>query len=299
MAAEGACSVGRVTRQAAGGSARGRATGRPTGHVRRPWRARARAWCAVAVLAFGAAACGGTADVDGADAAGPRSLAQAARRWGLASAPLAAPRSPDRGPRPSGQGLPSVVSRVPTRDKVVFLTIDDGVHKDPAFLRMTRELRIPYTAFLTDRWIRDDYGYFARVRRLGGTLNNHTVNHPRLPGLSPARQRAEICGMRDVLARRYGERPGLFRPPYGAYDATTLSAAASCGIRTVVLWQEQAFVDRIAYDRGDGRLRPGDIILTHFRGPESWNGTMNDMLRHVLTQATAQGYAVARLEDYI
>lgn len=182
---------------------------------------------------------------------------------------------------------------------MVFLTIDDGAEKDPAFLRMTSELKIPYTAFLSDYLVKEDYGYFARMRDRGVVLNNHTLHHRHLPALSYAAQKHEICGMQDVIEKRYGKRPTLFRPPYGSYDRDTLRAAKACGVKAVPLWNEEVFVDRWDYREGDRELRPGDIVLSHFRGESDWNGSMPDMVRRFLNLATAEGYAVARLEDYL
>ncbi|MDG9716905.1 polysaccharide deacetylase family protein [Streptomyces sp. DH24] len=234
----------------------------------------------------------------------------AAKRWGLRKVPLTAPPAPATKPRITTRKgfevdghealeLPPVFTTVPTRDKVVFLTIDDGAEKDPAFLRMTRELRLPYTAFLSDYLIKEDYGYFRRMRDGGVVLNNHTLHHPYLPALSYARQKREICGMQRVIEKRYGKRPVLFRPPFGNYDKDTLRAAKSCGITHVPLWNEEVFADRWAYREWDRELRPGDIVLSHFRGREHWKGTMPDMIRRFLDKITAEGYAVARLEDYL
>lgn len=234
----------------------------------------------------------------------------AATRWGLERVPLTAPPAPREKPRITTRegfevdghlslDLPPVFTTVPTEEKIVFLTVDDGAEKDPAFLRMTSELGIPYTAFLSDYVIREDYGYFERMRDLGVGLNNHTLNHPYLPGLSHARQKHEICGMQDVIERRYGQRPVLFRPPFGNYNKDTLRAAKSCGVEYAPLWNEEVFVDRWEYREWDRRLRPGDIVLTHFRGRDEWGGTMPDMIRRFLDKVTAEGYAVGRLEDYL
>ncbi|QFQ99847.1 polysaccharide deacetylase family protein [Streptomyces phaeolivaceus] len=234
----------------------------------------------------------------------------AAKRWGLAEVPLLAPAPPARKPVPGTRegfevdghqedGLPPVFTTVPTRDKVLFLTIDDGAEKDPEFLRMMSELDVPYTAFLSDYLVKEDYGYFERMRDKGVALNNHTLNHRHLPSLSYDAQKREICGMQDVIEKRYGKRPTLFRPPYGNYDRDTLRAAKACGIAAVPLWNEEVFVDRWDYRESDRRLRPGDIVLTHFRGKSDWNGTMPDMIRRFLNHATTEGYAVARLEDYL
>ncbi|MFD5815308.1 polysaccharide deacetylase family protein [Streptomyces sp. NPDC127038] len=236
--------------------------------------------------------------------------AAVAKRWGLTAVPLTPPAPPARKPRIAARkgfevddqrelGLPPVFTTVPTKDKVVFLTVDDGSEKDPAFLRMMSDLKIPYTAFLSDFLVKDDYGYFRRMRDRGITLNNHTLHHPYLPALSYEQQKHEICGMQDVMQKEFGRRPTVFRPPYGNYDQDTLRAAKSCGIRYAPIWNEEVFVDHWEYREEDQDLHPGDIVLTHFQGREEWNGTMPDMVRRFLKTVTAKGYAVARLEDYL
>jgi peptidoglycan/xylan/chitin deacetylase (PgdA/CDA1 family) len=237
-------------------------------------------------------------------------LAATAKRWGLAKVPLRPPAPPAKKPVITTRkgfevdghrelNLPPVFTTIPTRHKIVFLTIDDGAEKDPAFLRMMSELRIPYTAFLSDYLVKQDYGYFGRMQAKGVVLNNHTLHHPYLPALSRARQTYEICGMQDVIEKRYGKRPLLFRPPFGNYNEDSLRAAKSCGVKYAPLWNEEVFVDRWEYREWDRRIHPGDIVLSHFRGKAHWKGTMADMIRQFLNKVTAEGYAVARLEDYL
>ncbi|MEV3928873.1 MULTISPECIES: polysaccharide deacetylase family protein [unclassified Streptomyces] len=233
----------------------------------------------------------------------------AARRWGLAKTPLAAPEPPAEKPHLTtregfeveggGEDLPPVFTTVPTKERVVFLTMDDGAEKDPELLRMMTELKIPYSAFLSDYVVSDDYGYFKDMQARGVTLNNHTLNHRYLPGLSKADQRREICGEQDKLEKYFGKRPTLFRPPYGNYNGDTLRIAKSCGIKAVPLWAAEAFPDHMEWREWDRDLHPGDIILTHFRGDEDWDGSMADMVRRVMKTVTDKGYAVARLEDYV
>ncbi|MFD5620239.1 polysaccharide deacetylase family protein [Streptomyces yangpuensis] len=234
----------------------------------------------------------------------------AAKKWGLRKVPLAAPAAPKEKPHIGTRDgfevwnheedeLPPVFTTVPTEDKVVFLTIDDGSEKDPEFLKMMQELKIPYTAFLSDYLVKDNYPYFKQMQAAGVTLNNHTLNHRYMPGLSYEQQREEICGQQDTIQKTFGKRPTLFRPPYGNYNDDTLKAAKSCGIKAVPLWNAEAFTNRMDYREWDRDLHPGDIILTHFRGKEDWKGTMPDMIRHVMKTVTDKGYAVARLEDYL
>lgn len=234
--------------------------------------------------------------------------AVAAKKWKLARTPLAAPPPPTVKPKittrkgfevTGGATLPPVFTRVPTKEKVVFLTIDDGAEKDPELLRMMTELKIPYSAFLSDYVISDDYAYFKKMQARGVSLHNHTLTHPYLPGLSYEGQKREICGQQEKIAKRYGKRPALFRPPYGNYDAGTLRAAKSCGVKAVPLWASEAFPDHMEWREWDRDLHAGDIVLTHFRGKEDWKGSMPDMIRHVMKTITDKGYAVARLEDYV
>ncbi|MFJ5881603.1 polysaccharide deacetylase family protein [Kitasatospora cineracea] len=231
----------------------------------------------------------------------------AAQRWGLAALPLRAPAPPAVKPELADgpgvkrlPGLPPVVYRVPTSDKVVFLTVDDGAEKDPQFAAMAAELGVPMSAFLSDYLARSDYGYFRGLQAHGVTLNNHTLTHPDLRRLGPDALQHEICDQQDHLQQESGTRPRLFRPPYGEYTEAALRTAASCGVTAFPLWNEEAFPDHLEWRYADQVFHPGDIVLTHFRAPAGdWKGTMPDMLRRVIDAATAQGFAIAHLEDYL
>ncbi|MET8828852.1 polysaccharide deacetylase family protein [Streptomyces sp. NPDC004610] len=234
----------------------------------------------------------------------------AAKRWGLERPPLVVPEPPAHKPvittregfeveGHEAEDLPPVFTTIPTKEKIVFLTIDDGAEKDPEFLRMMSELKVPYTAFLSDYLVKEDYGHFKQMQSRGVGLNNHTLDHPYMPGLSYEEQKQQICGMQNVIEKRYGKRPLLFRPPFGNYNKDTLVAAKACGISYAPLWSEEVFVDRWEYREWDRDLHPGDIVLSHFRGTDDWDGTMPDMIRVFLDKVTEKGYAVARLEDYL
>lgn len=240
-----------------------------------------------------------TADALGAHAERIQQRLVAYRRWGLDRPLPALPAPPVLKPRVRNA---KVVSRVPTDDKVIFLTIDDGAEKDPEFLELVRDLDIPVTSFLTDEEARrgPGYDYFRSLAGIGGTAQNHTLHHPYLPALSYERQRAEICGQQAGLKAEFGgPEPRLFRPPYGAYDRDTLRAARDCGIDAVVLWGMEAWAGRIDFQEPGKRLYPGAVILTHYRGDAEWNGSMADMTRRLLRLAAEQGYTLGRLEDYL
>jgi peptidoglycan/xylan/chitin deacetylase (PgdA/CDA1 family) len=117
------------------------------------------------------------------------------------------------------------------------------------------------------------------------------VKHSDLTTLSANGQYGEICGPLDTLEGLFVRRPVLFRPPGGAYNATTQSIAASCGFRYVVTWTAAANDGRIDWQAGS--MQAGDIVLFHFRTDLVQN------LELLASLCKAQGFTVARLEDYI
>ncbi|MEU3375353.1 polysaccharide deacetylase family protein [Streptomyces sp. NPDC006711] len=221
------------------------------------------------------------------------------RKWGLK--PFAAPPAPPaEKPVKTKPGDVPVVSDIPTTEKIVFVTFDDGAEKDPKFVEMMRDLKVPFTMFLTDDIIRSDYGYFKPLQDLGNSIENHTLSHPNLRTLGAAAQKNEICAQETKLGKEYGKAPGLFRPPYGNWNENTRTAAKSCDIRAIVLWRETMQITNMQYQRGDKKLHPGDIILAHFRGPKELKGTsMTQMTANMLRHIQEQGFTVARLEDYV
>jgi peptidoglycan/xylan/chitin deacetylase (PgdA/CDA1 family) len=54
--------------------------------------------------------------------------------------------------------------------------------------------------------------------RQGHVVGNHTVRHRLLPTLSPEQLAHEIDHNADLIEEVIGERPHLFRPPYGGYS---------------------------------------------------------------------------------
>jgi peptidoglycan/xylan/chitin deacetylase (PgdA/CDA1 family) len=195
-----------------------------------------------------------------------------------------------RVPGPVSSGV-AVVSRIVTNDPVVFFTVDDGFVRDPAVITLLRDQRVPVTLFVLPGPVRQAPDYFQAIHALGGSVQDHTTNHPNLVQLDPAAQQREICGPLDEDAARFGQRPWLFRPPYGNYNASTLSAVGACGLRTVVLWR--ATMNNGVLTTQGGPLQPGDIILMHFRTDLLSN------LQAALSAASARGLHPAPLEAYL
>ncbi|MEU7091164.1 polysaccharide deacetylase family protein [Kitasatospora aureofaciens] len=298
--------------------------------MNRDGRSRTRAYAAgaLALLAF-ATACGdnggGTAAPAGTKAASaaPQPSGGGGTPAAAATAPGAAPAEGDAAawakwnlkpltpaPAPPADkpiklersGTVPVFSDVKTTDKVVFITIDDGAEKDPKFVEMLTDLKVPITMFLTKDIVKNDYGYFKPLQALGNHIQNHTVTHPVMSKLSPEKQKSEVCEDQAALTQQYGTAPLLFRPPFGDGANTPMlnNSVQQCGPRAIVLWRESMQIHDMQYQAGDKKLKPGDIILAHFRGPKELKGaTMTQMFADLLARIQEQGFSVARLDDYI
>ncbi len=191
----------------------------------------------------------------------------------------------------SGQPV-ARVARVETTDRVVFLTIDDGIHRDPRIPQFLADHDMPASLFLVRGPMLEDPEYFRQFIASGSTINSHTLTHLDLSGASYERQRSEICGMVDLIRSTYGYSGVLFRPPYGSSDGNTRRAAASCGLAAVVTWNSELWEGNVDLARRPN-LQPGDVFLTHFRTD------LYDNLVAFAARVEAEGFTVASLDRYL
>jgi peptidoglycan/xylan/chitin deacetylase (PgdA/CDA1 family) len=189
-------------------------------------------------------------------------------------------------------GSAPVFSRIPTTNKVIFLGIDDGIVRDPAVADLLKQANIPFTMFLVQGEADAGADYFRQLQEYGGVVEAHTINHPDLTKLSYGQVQNEVCGVLDDYQTLFGRRPTLFRSPYGATNGNVQAAAASCGLKAVVLWKGSTNDGR--FDLQDGtQLTPGDVVLMHFR-----TDLLVD-LQKVFEVCKQQGFTIASLEDYL
>jgi peptidoglycan/xylan/chitin deacetylase (PgdA/CDA1 family) len=71
----------------------------------------------------------------------------------------------------------------------------------------------------------------------GWELDAHTLTHPDLTQVDPARLKREVAGSRAVLRRRFGVPVAFFCYPAGRYDATVEQAVRAAGYRAATTTQ--------------------------------------------------------------
>ncbi|WP_427174568.1 polysaccharide deacetylase family protein [Arthrobacter sp. 92] len=173
---------------------------------------------------------------------------------------------PDYQIPPVQNGLAPVITRIATKHPVVFLTIDDGITKKPEMAALMDRFDYPASLFLTRDFIQNDPGFFKGLQAQGSLIENHTTSHNvnMTTQFSYARQLAEITAMQDYALQQYGRRPTLFRPPGGTYSNVMRKAVADAGLKAIITWEAKANAGHMDYQTGHS-LRPGDIVLMHFR----------------------------------
>lgn len=119
---------------------------------------------------------------------------------------------------------------------VVSLTFDDAYedqgryavpllrshHMHATFYVITADSDGPYPCCMS----------WAQLRALQGAgddIGSHTMTHPNLTALTPARVRREICGSRRDMVRHGIDAPVSFAYPFGSYDPVAERIVSRCG----------------------------------------------------------------------
>jgi peptidoglycan-N-acetylglucosamine deacetylase len=155
--------------------------------------------------------------------------------------------------------------------KTVALTFDGGPSGyTPKIERiLQRKGGIKATFFWVGSRISGYEKVVRRVNRHGHEIANHSWFHVNLTKLSAGAVRHQLARTNRRLTRLTGERPTLFRPPYGAVNRRVRRVARSLEMRTVIWdadsidWMSdcRAIVRRVA-----ARVRNRSTVLLHDGG---------------------------------
>ena len=169
---------------------------------------------------------------------------------------------------PSSRVLgPALVQRPDLGQKVV-LTFDDGpsASSTEKILDILRDNKVPATFFVCGKNVERLPAIVRRALAEGHTLGNHTYSHLFLYFRRRATMAAEIDRSQEVLERVTGQRPKLFRPPYGGRWFGLYPVLRERGMQ-LVLWSNAGYewkndTDGLVRDTLKA-LRPGSVILLH------------------------------------
>lgn len=155
--------------------------------------------------------------------------------------------------------------------KELALTFDDGPGPyTPRVLSVLRQEDVPGTFF--EVGVEEHFFHVGTSEAVadGFPIGDHTFSHPPMSTLNRAQQQAQLLNQIKAIKPYGAPYPRLFRPPYGRWNATTLSLLRRYRM-LMVLWT----VDTSDYRRPGiqaivnaavNGAQPGAIILLHDAG---------------------------------
>ncbi len=183
---------------------------------------------------------------------------------------------------------PSLLWRMPTREKVLYLTFDDGPVPGPTdfVLEVLSRHKVRATFFCIGDNIRKHPDLFSRILASGHAVGNHTVNH--LNGWKTSAQEyvANTTAFDSIAADAGLPNPArLFRPPYGQITRRQINMLKGYNI---VMWDvlSQDYNPRLSGEnclkRTIRACRPGAIIVFHdsYKAQRNMEYTLPRLIDH-------------------
>jgi len=184
----------------------------------------------------------------------------------------------------------------------VALTFDDGPGPyTTRILSVLRRTHTPATFFAVGQWALSNPGLVRAEVRGGNEIGDHTQTHAFMSALGASAQRAQIVEAARAIERAGGPAPHLWRPPYGAFNSTTLAILRSLRMLNV-LWTvdtddwARPGAARIAVAAIDG-ARPGAIILMHDGGGDRSQTVA--ALPRIITTLRRRGYRLVTVSQLL
>lgn len=190
---------------------------------------------------------------------------------------------------------------VETDKKQIAISFDAAWGNDDTetLINILKEYDVPATFFVVGAWVDKYPESVKQLYEAGHKVQNHSNSHPHMPQLSREQMLAELNSCNEKIAAVTGEKPLLFRPPYGDYDNTTIEAVESAGMYAIqwdvdsLDWKDSATPDSIC-KRVTSKVKNGSIVLFHNdadRTPEA--------LPTILKCLKNEGYEFVLIEDLI
>ena len=154
------------------------------------------------------------------------------------------------------------------------------------------------TFFVVGQWV-DKYPESVKaLHDAGHEIMNHSNTHPHMSQMNSSAIITELNACSSKIEAVTGEKPTLFRCPYGEYDDNVIGTVSGMGL-TAIQWDVDS-LDWKDYDaktisqRVLSRVQPGSIILFHnaaLHTPEALPG--------IIEQLLADGYKPVKVSELI
>ena len=169
---------------------------------------------------------------------------------------------------PTWQTFGPALVRGPAAGRRVALTFDDGPASPftEQILDILRNRQVTATFFVCGQNVERYPEILRRIYAEGHEIGNHAYSHPFFYFRSRAFMAAEIDRTQEAIEGITGQRPTLFRPPFGVRWRGIYAVLRERGLR-LVTWSDTGYdwkygTEDIVHKTLEG-LGPGSIILLH------------------------------------
>ncbi len=185
-------------------------------------------------------------------------------------------------------------------DKLVSISFDAawGNEDTQTLIDILDRYGVNTTFFVVGDWV-DKYPESVHaLHEAGNEVMNHSSSHAHFSKLSHNEIIRDISACNDKIEAVTGQKPTLFRCPYGEYDDHVIQAVQSLGM-TAVQWDVDSLdwkglsaeeIRRRVLDR----VQPGSIVLFHNAAEHT-----PEALPGILESLQADGYQIVPISELL
>ncbi|MEC0090329.1 polysaccharide deacetylase family protein [Paenibacillus macquariensis] len=198
-----------------------------------------------------------------------------------------------------------IVWEVPTKNKVIALTFDDGPDytKTPAILNLLKKYQAKATFFVVGNRVEKYPEIVKRAYLEGHEIGNHSFDHASFQNIPRTKLLNELTRTQEAIYKAIGQKATLFRPPGGSYSESAVNICKDNQL-LMILWSwDQDTKDWMSpgvnkiVNKVLNNVDNGDIVLMHDFVHNSVQTV--DALTIILPELIKRGYSFVTVSDLI
>lgn len=193
----------------------------------------------------------------------------------------------------------SFTGRKGEKRKRIAFTFDDGPHPiyTPIVLKLLKQYNVKATFFCIGKNVEKYPEIIKQIKKEGHTIGNHSYSHKNTISF-----KGTACWLPEIkqtdlaIENITGERPTLFRPPFGV-TTPHLAKAIQLTYHDLIGWNVRPYDTTIKSKRQvllhlRRRVKPGAVILLH-----DTHERIEDILEHMLLFVKEKGFKMVDLNS--
>lgn len=192
------------------------------------------------------------------------------------------------------------IYNVQTNEKKVALSFDAawGADDTPLLLNALKKHNAKATFFLVGKWAEKYPNETKAISNAGHEIGNHSYKHPDMTKISESSMKEEIEKANQAIEMVTGKKVTVYRPPFGAYNNTTMRVLDSLHMHTIqwdvdsLDWKDLTAEQIVA--RVVPKVQPGSIVLFHNNAKHT-----AEALPTILAELKKQGYQFVTVSELI